>query len=281
MTARLHTIVVLSLLAAQAALAQHDISKVDVVEPGRAVATPLTDTQEKLLEKYEIPELAGARQALGSQLVDGRLPRPLLDFVMKDGPIQQRLSIFEGGLVVVRMTGAGGEIRKKLLIPDDALKAYLGNASASRLELISPHSLLPPEKERRARLRVYGDNGRAVERAYHPAGMLPKSLSDQVMPLQDLLRAVSEDRTVTSTVSGYEPKIGDELVGDDQQIYRVVNITESNGMVELQCLGNPTRMWVSKKEMYNHFIGAAPKKTKDVLTGTSVMSAPSTASRDH
>ncbi|HEX7154604.1 MAG TPA: hypothetical protein VF618_24175 [Thermoanaerobaculia bacterium] len=260
MSARLHTIVVLSLLASNA-LAQHDISQVDVVQPGRAIATPLTDTEEKRLKQYEIPELTGAKQALGSQLVEGRLPRPLLDFVMKDGTVQQRLSIFEGGLVVVRMTGGGGgEIKKKLIIPDDALKNYLANTTAARLDVIASHALQPPDRERRALLRVYPENGRPIERAYHPSSMLPKAMADQVMPLQDLLRAISEDRTLTNTVAGYEPKVGDELVADNQQIYRVVKIAEPNGMVELECLSNPTRMWVSKKEMHNHFIGAAPKK---------------------
>src|SRR5436190_801577 len=82
-------------------------------------------TWRKRLQRYEIPELVGSRQALGSQLIDGRLRQPILDYISEQGPIHQRLSIFEGGLVVVDAHGAGGIIRKKLLIPDDALKNYV------------------------------------------------------------------------------------------------------------------------------------------------------------
>ena len=96
----------------------HDISKVDAAPLNGAISVPLPERERKRLEKYEIPELVGSKQALGSQLIDGRLPRPILDFVTEQGPIHQRLSIFERGLVVVDVHGAGGTIRKKLLIPD-------------------------------------------------------------------------------------------------------------------------------------------------------------------
>ena len=90
------------LLAAFVAAAQttpHGIGQVDVAPPGGAMAVPLPQAQAKRLKKYEIPELVGTKQALGSQLIDGRLPRPFVDFRAFSGPIEQRLSIFEGGLV--------------------------------------------------------------------------------------------------------------------------------------------------------------------------------------
>src|SRR5918911_5111435 len=111
----------------------HDITQVDAAPVGGAISVPLPESQRKRLQRYEIPELVGSRQALGSQLIDGRLRQPILDYISEQGPIHQRLSIFEGGLVVVDAHGAGGTIHKKLLIPDDALKNYMKAISTTSL----------------------------------------------------------------------------------------------------------------------------------------------------
>jgi hypothetical protein len=94
---------------------------------------PLTERDRKKLKKYEIPELADCRQAIGSQRIDGRLPKPLVDYSMRTSAVYQRLSIFEGGLVVVESRGAGGPIRKKVIIPGDALAIYLRTISTMAL----------------------------------------------------------------------------------------------------------------------------------------------------
>src|SRR5437763_1109672 len=90
----------------------HDITLVDKVALGGAIATPLPEAERKKLQKYDLPELAGSTQALGSQLIDGTLPRPLVDYIVQDAKVQQRLSIFQGGLVVVDVRSALGPIRK-------------------------------------------------------------------------------------------------------------------------------------------------------------------------
>src|SRR5439155_26211277 len=77
----------------------HDISQVDPAPLGGAISVPLPERERKRLQRYEIPELVGSRQALGSQLIDGRLRQPIIDYVTEQGPIHQRLSVFEGGLV--------------------------------------------------------------------------------------------------------------------------------------------------------------------------------------
>src|SRR5438132_4065417 len=99
----------------------HDISKVDAAPLGGAISVPLPEADRKRLERYEIPELAGSRQALGSQLIGGTLPKPIIDYIARDANVQQRLTIFEGGLVVVSVAGAGGTMRKKVIIPEDPL----------------------------------------------------------------------------------------------------------------------------------------------------------------
>ena len=239
------------------ASAQHDINQVETAPPGAAVATPLPEAQRRKMKHYELPELAGARQALGTQVIDGHLPKPLIDFIIHDSIVDQRLSLFEGGLVVVKMKSGETTIFKKVLIPADALKSYAGHANAAALREIDSRQLTPPDLDRRARLRVYDASGTYVEREFHPGSVLPKTLGDQVMPLQDLLRVISVDRGVTSSVSGYEPQVGDELVADDQKVYRVVRVVEQGDIVELKCLDAPTSLYVAKKELANYFVGKA------------------------
>ena len=233
---------------------QHDISQVEPVAPDAAISTPLPVSEQRRLKKYDMPELAGAKQALGPQLIDGRLPKPLADYVVSEGTLEQRVSIFEGGLVIVKMTGAAS-IQKKVIIPADALAQYLRSLNADTLRAIDARSLVAPEKEHRAQLRVYDADGKAVERLFHPNRVLPKQLDDQIAPLRDLLRAISEDRGVTTSIAGYEPKPGDELVADDHKVYRVVRLTKDEQIVELQCLTAPTTIYVAKRDLHLYFMG--------------------------
>ncbi len=252
----LHPIVLTSLLAQTpqppGEIPQHDITKVDAAPLGGAVATPLPEAQRRKLRKYEIPELAGSKQALGSQLIAGALPQPLVDYVAQDANVHQRLSIFEGGLVVVDVRGAGGPIRKKVIIPPDALKNYL--KAVSQIATISQQELVPPKSDRRGLLRVYSASRQFTERTFDPVAALPRILNDQITPLRDLLRAICEDRAVTNTVAGYLPKAGDQLVGDDRKIYRVMRVMD-NSIVELRCTSQPTTIYVAVKDLYNYFIG--------------------------
>jgi hypothetical protein len=239
----------------------HDISKVDPAPLGGAIAVPLPQNREKQLKKYGLDELAGSRQAIGSQLIDGRLPHPLLDYYAHTGNVDQRISMFERGLVVVRMSGAGGTIQKRVLIPDGAAKKYLESASPAKVARIDAFALPTPAPNRGALLRVYSDPAHYVERLFDPAAAKPKLLHDAIMPLEDLLRAISEDRTVTNTIAKYDPKVGDELVGDDRKTWRVERIidkgNEALDIVELHCTSQPQVMYVVKKDLYNYFIGRA------------------------
>jgi hypothetical protein len=239
-------------LSALPAFAQHDISHVEPAPRDGAASTPIPT--KRGYKKYEIPDLAGAKQAIGSQLLDGHLRKPLVDFFVADGAVEQRVSIFEGGLVVVNMTGAA-TIRKKMLIPEDALQSYTKSISPASLALVDQQSLSIPEPTRRSLLRVYEPSGKYVERVFNPTRILPKPLNDQITPLRDLLRAISEDREVTSSVAGYEPKAGDELVSDDQKIYRVMRVVDGSNVVELKCLDAPTTIYVVKKDLHLYFVG--------------------------
>ena len=235
------------------AATQHDISKVDPVSPDAVIATPVPEKRQRQLKKYEMPELAGAKQALGPQLIDGRLPKPIADYLATEGTIDQRISIFEGGLVVVKMTGAAS-IQKKVIIPPDALEQYRRALSAETLKSVDQRSLPTAEPTRRAVLRVYAPDGTYEERVFHPGRVPPMQLNNQVAPLRDLLRAVSEDRGVTTSLAGYEPKQGDQLVADDHKVYEVTRVA-SGGVVELRCLDAPTKILVMKKDLHLYFLG--------------------------
>lgn len=240
------------------AATQHDITRVEPVAPDAAIATPMPKAHERRYKKYEIPELAGAKQALGPQLIDGRLPKPLADYIARDGTVEQRVSIFEGGLVVVKMTGAAS-IWKKVVIPADALAQYLKAINPEALRAVDARSLVPAGASQRSVLRVYAADGTHVERTFHSNRVLPKELNDQIAPLRDLLRAISEDRGVTTSIAGYEPKEGDELVADDHRVYRVIRVVDGAGVVELRCLDAPTTVYVTKKDLHLYFMGAKPK----------------------
>jgi hypothetical protein len=239
----------------------HDISQVEAAPLGGAIAVPLPEKERRKLKKYEIPELAGARQALGSQLINGALPRPLVDYAAQEAAVRQRLSIFEGGLVVVDVSGAGGTIRKKLIIPDDALKNYLRAISPAALKGVHAGELTRPRDGRAATLRVYSARHEFVERAFDPMATLPKELLDQVAPLQDLLRAVYQDRSVTNSVANYRPKAGDQLVGDDRKVYRVERVIDGH-IVMLRCTSTPQLLYVDAKDLANYFIGTPRAATR-------------------
>jgi len=232
----------------------HDISQVDAAPLGGAIAIPLPERERKKLAKYDIPELVGSRQAVGPQRIDGRLRRPLIDYSVTTTAVYQRLSIFEGGLVVVEVRGAGGLIRKKVIIPDDAIHNYLHAISPAALATVRDSELSKPRDTRRAFLRAYDAQQNFVERQFDPMATMPKTLSDQIVPMQDLLRAIYQDRGVTNSVAGYMPKVGDQLVGDDKKIYKVTRVVNEK-IVELRCLSQPTTIYVDVKDLSNYFIG--------------------------
>jgi hypothetical protein len=243
----------------------HDISMVDEAPVNGAIAVPITEKDRKRLRKYEIPELVGSRQALGSQLIDGELPKPILDYRVHSSEVDQRLSIFDGGLVVVSMTGAGATLRKKVIIPPDALLNYMIKLTPAALETMTQRQLVNPVRDRRGSLRIYDADRNPIERIFDPMSALPKPLADLVLPLDDLLRAITEDRTVTNSVAKYEPKVGDRLVSDDQKIYRIDRVKGEgdDAIVTLTCEGQPTFVYIAKKDLPNYFIGRPRGTTKE------------------
>lgn len=222
---------------------------------GTAIAIPRPDSRDQDGERHEIPELAGASTAKDSHLVDGSLPRPVLHYVVRLPRVLQRMTIFENGLVVVHVDNAGVSIRKQLVLPLDAVVSYRTHISPAALDLIRDDTRDSGPGSGRGVIRSYRDDGTFVERSFDPTLILRADLTQKKIILDDLLRALAEDREVSNPLTGYRPKLGDVLVADDQKRYRITRLIDEGSIVELTCTTEPLRMYVSSKDLYNYFIG--------------------------
>lgn len=226
---------------------------------GTAIAIPRPDAGDQDPEKYEIPELAGASTARSSHLINGILPRPVLHYVVRMPRVLQRMTIFENGLVVVHVDNAGSSILKQLVLPLDAVATYRTNISPASLEVIRDDARDIGPSSGRGVIRTYRDDGTFVEKSFDPTIVLRADLTQKKIILDDLLRALAEDREVSNPMTGYRPKLGDVLVADDQKSYKITRLIDDGSVVELTCTTNPLKMYVSSKDLYNYFIGKKRK----------------------
>ncbi len=233
----------------------HGIEDVAPAPPGTGIAVSFEDPRVDS-QKLELPELAGTRQALGSQLIDGRLPRPLIDYSARVDTFLQRITIFETGLVSIHFDSPGGRIQKRLILPPDAVEVYRNELSAAKLARIRKVDLNDDSPENRATIRAYDPAGTPVERSFNSTSLLPQDIEKFRTVLQDLFRALIQDRDVTNTVTGYRPSVGDRLVTDDQKTFEVVRVVQEGKYVELACLSDPTRMFIASEDLHKHFIGS-------------------------
>ncbi|HVR43865.1 MAG TPA: hypothetical protein VMS56_10535 [Thermoanaerobaculia bacterium] len=225
-------------------------------QPGDAISIPIPDLGRQTIE-YQVVELAGARPADESLLVDGRLPAAFADLVSDLGSIHQKISLFENGLVSIELAGAGGRIRKRVIIPPDAVLAYR--------EFFTPDDLAdfrPVDSGEAGRdqvvMRIAAKDQPAVERKFRATIALPHRVERYRLVLQDLLRALAEDREVTNPITGYEPKIGDMLISDEQRAYELVRILQGGELLELRSTSEPVRRFVPRKDLHLYFIGVRP-----------------------
>ncbi|HXI12087.1 MAG TPA: hypothetical protein VNM92_05520 [Thermoanaerobaculia bacterium] len=221
---------------------------------GGSIMTPLPSAREKQLKKYEIPELAGTRHVTGSQAVDGKLPQAIVDYTVRYPGVLQRITIFARGLVAIRVEGKEGTIQKRVILPDDAFESYIRNLDSALLKSVAGQSLTGSSPGT-AMIRIRDTSGAVSQRSFDPAIILPVELERQRALLQDLFRAISEDRDVTNPMTRYVPKVGDRLVADDKKSYEVSRLLNGGEIVELIGIGQPTRMYVTVQDIHNLFIG--------------------------
>lgn len=226
-------------------------------EPGGAISIPLPDVTSRQFREYEVVELAGARPASESLLVDGRLPAAVVDYESHLDSIRQRLTLFENGVVAVDMSGAGGTIRKRVLLPPDATAAYREFFSAATLRAFEPKDTGVVESDL-VRLRITPAEGDPVQRTFRVTAVVPEPIERLRQVLQDLLRALVEDRDVTNPITDWVPAVGEVLVADDQKTYRVVRLMQHGEVLEMVSTTEPLRRFVAKKDLHLYFIGVRP-----------------------
>jgi hypothetical protein len=229
-------------------------------DPGGAISVPLPPTDKQDPKKYEIPELAGAVPADGSQLVDDRLPEPIADYVVRVGQHEQSLTLFSTGLVVIRMRGIDGGLLKKIVIPADALAEYRKHLTRAALEEIQPRSTSMAFDRDFELIRIY-TGSTYVERRLAPNLILPAPVQLQRKILHDLFSAIAYDRDVSAPLVNYVPVIGDELVAEDQRVYLIKRIIDGR-VVELVCRSEPTSMYVDARDLHLYFVAVRPKRQK-------------------
>lgn len=247
---------VLTFAGALRALAQeitHDISGVQVAPVGGVVAPELSEEERS---RNELPELAGASLAVGSQLVDGRLPQPVIEYIVKTKFVLQRISLFDSGLVVVHVIDDRGKVLKRVRIPRDALDTYRNALSAEKMAEIPIAQLNLKATGDMAVLRSYDSMGSHVSRIFDPAAVLPLELEQARSLMQDLLNALVQDREVTSSITNYEPRVGDRLVGEDQKTYVVTQVDDKTRIIELTRADKPLKMYVAMSDLNKFVVGA-------------------------
>jgi hypothetical protein len=235
----------------------HDISMVDPAPLNGTLAIPIPEEEDS--KHYEIPELAGCLPALGTQLVNGQLPHPLMDYFVRTPAVRQRITIFESGLVSIHLSGAGGVIRKKVILPPDALDNIRKRFSAAGLASVQYD--LEKETSNVAVLRIYAQDGSPVERRFDPSFTLPMEMEEARRVMEDLISAMAEDRQVTSSLSNYAPHVGDRLVGEDHKAYRVSAVLREGAMVELTSLSEPVKKYYQTRDIHKFFVGTTRGET--------------------
>jgi hypothetical protein len=225
---------------------------------GDAISVPLPNLSRRQRRRYEMPELSGAKSGNGSHLIDGSLPAPRIDYYSRTNQIVQRISIFSNGVVSITLEGAGANVRKKIVIPPDAVENYLNVVSESDLASVAVETLRPPDEQHESFIRRSTADG-FVERRFHTMSILPNALQQQRWVLEDLMRVLAEDRQISSPLVDYEPRLGDHLISDDAKTYVVTRLAQSptDGLiVELSCTREPVKIFVASKDLYNYFVAA-------------------------
>lgn len=222
-------------------------------ELGTAISIPTPDEGRIDTRKYNTAELNGAAPAIGSQLVDGRLPRPLLDYVSKSAASLQRISFFEGGLVVVHIEAGGARLRKRVRVPPGSVDVYLDLLTPAQIDALDHNDLSLAIAKERSYLRRYREDGTPVEIGFSNSRILPAEVQRLRTVLDDLVRILAEDREVTNPMIAYTPRLGDRLIGEDQQLYKVTAINNQGAMLELTSTRDPVKIFVATKDVFTYF----------------------------
>lgn len=222
----------------------------------RTISIPVPELPDNQMVQYHVVELAGATLVEDDLLVDGRLPKILINFTERLEGVYERLTIFENAVLAVEMEGEGWRMSKRVRIPAEALDRYRAFFTSDELERFRPWSEGDSQRDQTVLRIATGET--SVERKWPSTAVIPEQIERLRLVLHDVLRALSEDREVTNPVTGYEASVGDVLLGDDQKSYKVIGIREQGELLELQSLTEPVRRFVAKKDLHLYFVAAEP-----------------------
>ncbi|MFN2441798.1 MAG: hypothetical protein ABR517_03850 [Thermoanaerobaculia bacterium] len=224
--------------------------------PPTTISIPVPELPDNHMVQYHIVELAGATLVEDDLLVDGRLPKILINFTERLEGVYERLTIFENAVLVVKMEGEGWRMSKRVRIPTEALDKYRAFFTSDELERFRPWSEGDSQRDQTVLRIATGET--SVERKWPSTAVIPEQIERLRLVLHDVLRALAEDREVTNPVTGYEASVGDVLLGDDQKSYKVIGIRQQGELLELQSLTEPVRRFVAKKDLHLYFVAAEP-----------------------
>lgn len=225
-------------------------------DPSSAISIPVPQLPDREMVHYQVVELAGASPATEDLLADGTPPAVLVDFTSRLERIWQRLTLYENAIIAVEVEGDGWRMAKKVRIPDQALDSYKAFFVTDELERFRPWS--PGDASRDQTVLRIASGGRDVSRSWPSTAVIPEQIERLRLVLQDVVRALSEDREVTNPIVGYKASIGDVLIGDDQKSYKVVRILQQGALLELESASEPVRRFVAVKDLHLYFFTVRP-----------------------
>lgn len=252
--ASLAAAVVMFTTATPRLLAQTDEEYIPPPELGAAISIPKPDEGEIDEEAYTSPELTDTRPAIGSQLIDGRLPSPRLDYSIVTPKSLQRLSFFEQGLVVLHMKAGDANLRKRMLLPEGALDEYLRLFTPEDALRVSHDEILTNGiTDDRGIIRVYRDDGTHEQVVFSNSRVLPASVQQLRSTLDDLIRILAEDRGATNPLANYSPRIGDKLISEDLKLFEITAMAQEGRIIEFTGLQEPIRVYVDRDDIPAYF----------------------------
>jgi hypothetical protein len=248
-------------VAGQPLAAQFDEEYLPPAELGTAISIPKPPEDQVDETRYTSPELPDTRPAVGSQLVDGRLPRPRLDYAIITPKSLQRLSFFDRGLVVLHMKAGAANLRKRMILPEAAIEEYLRVMTPDDAARIAREErLLTALSNDRGFIRVYREDGTHAQVEFSNSRILPATVQQFRSILDDLVRILAEDRGATNPLVDYSPRLGDKLISEDMKLWEVTAFAGDGSIVELTGLQQPVRIFVSKDEIPSYFNAILSRK---------------------
>jgi hypothetical protein len=203
-------------------------------------------------EPFDVPELYGTQPFVAGAAK--ALPKVIVEYAVDAGAVFHRLSIFDNGVAAIHIRGNGPEVRKKLILPADALQLYREQVSQLPLEELPRWQKAGGfSGENQSVLRILR-NDAIEERTFASTAVLPRQVENFRQLLDDLFAAIASDEQITNPLANYVPTPGDRLVSIDQHLYEVKRIVSDGTIVELQLVGKPTRTYVPTELLYKMFV---------------------------